>query len=131
MNAQPRLIISTADAMRLEALIAGRPEESLETAALLEQEIARADIRDSSDMPGQVVRMNSDVVMLDEATGVERRVRVVYPPDAGSSPHAVSVLAPVGAALIGVSAGDTIHWPMPGGRATRLRVLRVVDGGSH
>ena len=125
MNAPPRLIISLTDAARLEAVLAAHGDTAAETASLLQQEIARADVREPSQVPDDVVRMESDVVVLDEASGVERRVRLVYPRDAAQQDGAVSVLAPVGAALIGLSVGDAIDWPMPGGRSTRLRVLHT------
>lgn len=125
MNAQPRLIMSTSDARRLEALLASEAAAHTETAELLEREIARADIREASRMPDDVVRMESDVVVLDEATGMQRHVRLVFPHETANAPNSVSVLAPVGAALIGLSVGDAIDWPMPGGRSTRLRVLAV------
>lgn len=127
MHPPPRIIMSAGDARRLEALIASSDTAGLETAALLEQEIARADIREAADVPDTVVRMNSEVVMRDEATGAERRVRVVFPHEVSMFPHSVSVLAPVGAALVGVNVGDSIEWPMPGGRSTRLRVLGVEE----
>lgn len=130
MNAPPRLIMSASDARRLEALLASEAMAHPETAALLEREIARADIREAPNVPDDVVRMESDVVMLDEATGTQRQVRLVFPHETAMSPQAVSVLAPVGAALIGLSVGDAIDWPLPGGRSTRLRVLSIVHGAS-
>jgi regulator of nucleoside diphosphate kinase len=50
---------------------------------------------------------------------------LVYPRDADGSAHKVSVLAPVGSALLGLRVGETIDWPMPGGRSARLQVLAI------
>jgi regulator of nucleoside diphosphate kinase len=78
-------------------------------------------------MPPDTVTMNSLVLCVDETTGAEHQLQLVYPRDADAAQGKVSVLAPVGAALLGLSAGQAIDWPLPGGRSTRLRVLRVID----
>ena len=121
----PRLIISARDLRRLEALL-GRPETAAtETAQLLEEEIARAEVREPGDIPPDLVTMHSSVSIVDAATGEEKVVRLVYPHEVGGSPDCVSVLAPVGAALLGLRVNDAIDWPMPGGRVARLRVTAV------
>lgn len=125
MNRPPRLIMSERDARRLEALVASPAASGSATARQLEDEIARADIRAPGDIPADVVTMNSDVVCVDESTGVERTLRLVYPEAADAEAQHVSVLAPVGAALLGLAVGQSIDWPMPGGRTARLRVVRV------
>lgn len=125
MNIQPSLIISSFDARRLEVLVDSIGPESAGVARALEEELARAEIRQPSDVPADVVRMNSTVMCEDETSGVRHDVRLVYPGEA-SSEGDVSILAPVGAALLGLRAGQTIEWPLPGGRTTRLRVSRVV-----
>ncbi|WP_133479097.1 nucleoside diphosphate kinase regulator [Cognatilysobacter segetis] len=125
MSALPRLIMSIRDARRLEALIASPRAAGSATAELLEREIARADVREPADIPPDVVTMNSDVVCVDEVTGVEHSLRLVYPEAADVDAHHVSILAPMGAALLGLSVGQSIDWPMPGGRISRLRVARV------
>lgn len=121
----PRLIMSARDARRLEALIANPAVAGSETAELLGEEIARAELREPQDLPPDVVTMNSSVTVLDESTGAERTVRVVYPNETGGA-DSVSVLAPVGAALLGLRTGDAIDWPMPGDRTVRLRVTGVL-----
>ena len=126
MNNAPRLIMSIRDARRLEALLASPAARGSATAALLEEEIARADVREPEYLPVDVVTMNSEVLCVDEDSGAERRLRLVYPDAVGSSPHAVSVLAPVGAALLGLSRGQSIDWPMPGGRTAHLKVSEVL-----
>jgi regulator of nucleoside diphosphate kinase len=125
MSALPRLIMSIRDARRLEALIASPRAAGSATAELLEREITRADVREPADIPADVVTMNSDVVCVDDSTGAEHALRLVYPDAADTATHAVSILAPVGTALIGLSVGQSIDWPMPGGRTSRLRVARV------
>ena len=126
MSELPRLIMSVRDARRLEALVASPRAEGSATAARLEREIARADLREPQDVPADVVTMNSQVVCVDETTGVEHSLRLVYPEIADVARQYVSVLAPMGAALLGLGIGQSIDWPMPGGRTSRLRVERVV-----
>ena len=75
-------------------------------------------------MPDDVVTMNSEVVYEDSATGNQRVVRLVYPKDANASAGRVSVLAPVGAALLGLHVGQEIEWAVPGG-IKRIRVAEV------
>lgn len=125
MSTLPRLIMSIRDARRLEALIASPRAAGSATAELLEREIARADVHEPADIPADVVTMNSDVVCVDDSTGAEHSLRLVYPAAADAATRHVSILAPVGAALIGLSVGQSIDWPMPGGRTSRLRVARV------
>lgn len=126
MNAKPRLIMSVRDARRLEALLAGPTGRGAATAALLEEELVRADLREAADIPGNVVTMNSEVLCRDEGSHAERRLRLVYPDAAGAAPENVSVLAPVGAALIGLSEGQSIDWPLPGGRTSHITVEKVL-----
>lgn len=126
MHAAPPLIVSAQDARRLESLLESAGAQAPEVARQLERELARAEIREPSAMPPDVVTMNSQAVCIDETTGSRHVLRLVYPRDAGAAEGNVSVLAPVGAALLGLSAGQSIDWVLPGGRATRLRVVEVL-----
>ena len=125
MNTVPPLIISDLDVRRLEALLASRGPDAAGVADALEAELVRAEIRQASEVPADVVRMNSTVICEDETSGVRHELRLVYPGEA-SFDGDVSILAPVGAALLGLRAGQTIEWPLPGGRTTRLRVASVL-----
>lgn len=126
-TALPSLILSRHDARRLEALLATPAASASPMAERLDDEIARATLLDPAAMPADVVTMNSVVVCIDETTRIERRLRLVYPEQADAGQGRVSVLAPVGAALLGLSVGQTIEWPLPDGRQTRLRVVAVED----
>jgi RNA polymerase sigma-70 factor (ECF subfamily) len=75
-----------------------------------------------------VVTMNSKVFYTDETTGDKQLVNLVYPQDADPGGRCVSVLAPVGTALIGLSAGQAIDWDFPDGTRRRLRVDEVIHG---
>jgi regulator of nucleoside diphosphate kinase len=126
MNTLPRLILTTRDARRLEALLASPRGRAAATAAQLEAEIVRAEVREPASVPADVVTMNSELLCRLDGSNEERRLRLVYPDDAAAGSEHVSVLAPVGAALLGLSEGQSIDWPLPGGRLTRLTVTRVV-----
>lgn len=93
--------------------------------ALLDEELARATIVPDDALPSGAVALDSKVVFSDLQSGEQREITLVVPSKAGSEQGFVSVLSPVGSALIGLHIGDVIDWPMPGGRVRRLRVLAV------
>lgn len=77
-------------------------------------------------MPHDVVTMNSQVKFRNLTTGEELTRTLVYPAQMTDSSAQLSVLAPVGAALLGLRTGDTIHWELPGGASTHLEVLELL-----
>jgi regulator of nucleoside diphosphate kinase len=107
------LIITERDFERVAAL---RPEGQLE------KELERALIVSDDEVPGSVVTMHSRVRYLDESMGLRREIQIVYPEQADLAEGKVSVLAPVGAALLGLSVGHGIDWKFPDGKLRRLRV---------
>jgi regulator of nucleoside diphosphate kinase len=122
---RPSLRLTASDARRLDAVLQGAGGLASPMAPLLEQELARAHVVADADIPADVVTMNSRVVCLDESSGERHEIELVYPHEADVDRGRVSVLAPVGAALLGLSAGSCIDWPLPGGRTTRVRVIAV------
>ena len=120
--ARPPLVLSRLDCARLEALLEGRPASDVEGLAA---ELARAHVVEPREIPGDVITMNSTARFRDEDSGEEREITLVYPHDAGKRGDMVSILAPVGSALLGLRIGAAIDWPMPGGRSARLRVLSI------
>ena len=128
MNAVvPPIVLSSHDVRRIERLLEQAGPQSRDAVAALEHELTRAEVRAPQDMPADVVTMHSRVLCTDETTGAEHVLQLVYPAEADVSAGKVSILAPVGAALLGLSTGQTIEWPLPGARVTRLRVLQVLD----
>ncbi|AGA88236.1 nucleoside diphosphate kinase regulator [Pseudomonas stutzeri] len=123
MTSAPPIILTQLDLQRLERLL-----DSLDdygpAAEALEQELSRAQIVERSEMPAGVVTMNSRVHCLDEGTGKEYHLTLVYPHDAGKE-GTVSVLAPVGTALLGMSVGQHIDWPTPAGKIIKLTLLAI------
>lgn len=114
------IIVTELDFARLTRLL----EQHDFAARALEGELERALLLRPSAVPGNVVTMNSEVEYEDVDTQVRRTVRVVYPRDADAASGRVSVLAPIGTALLGLRAGQSIHWPTPAGRR-HLRVLEI------
>ena len=92
----------------------------------LADELDRATVVPAARMPGNIVRMHSRVTYHDERSGERREVELVFPEEADMASGKVSVLAPVGSALLGLEAGQTIEWPFPDGRVRRLRVERTL-----
>ncbi len=91
----------------------------------LERELKRAHIVTAADIPASVVTMNSRAVLRNRQSGRETVYTLVYPEDASLASGKVSVLAPVGLAILGYGKGDVISWPVPSGVA-ELEVVDVV-----
>lgn len=125
MPAQPPIIIATTVAARLEQALEKAPAESATTVAWLEGELARAELRAPEAMPADVVTMHSVVTFEDEHSGATHQARLLYPNEASTRPGDLSILSPAGAALLGLSPGQSIDWPLPGGRMTRFKVTNV------
>jgi regulator of nucleoside diphosphate kinase len=98
----------------------------LRASSTLVAELERAQVVPWELLPHDVVTMNSRVLFQDESTGERREITIVYPQDAHASEGRISILAPVGTALLGLSAGQSIEWPFPDGRSRRLRVIEVL-----
>ena len=124
---QPNVVITKLDADRLDRLLESLPDQAFAAKEQLQEELARAQIVESRDIPPDVVTMNSVVTFRVENTGREFSLKLVYPKDADGSTDKVSILAPIGSALLGIREGQTIMWPMPGGIAYNVRVLKVDD----
>lgn len=119
------LIINRLDAERLQRLI-DDAETGLDVAEALEAELERSEVLDPEDMPDDVVSMNSQVEFTD--IGKDRRFKrtLVYPHSLATTEDGISVMAPVGAALLGLRVGETIEWPLPGGQTVTLRIESVL-----
>jgi regulator of nucleoside diphosphate kinase len=122
---KPKIVISSRDLERLEALLDSLPHQEFPGRDALEAELARAEIVEPQDVPPTVVTMNSTVRFRVESSSKEFHLTLVYPKDADASGGTISILAPVGSALLGLSVGDEIEWPKPGGGALRVRIEEV------
>ena len=123
-----RLFITDTDRDRLEKLLLGtRQWSSRDKAHLqaLEEELDKAYTVESREIPGDVVTMRSQVRVRDMKSGTEMDISVVFPSEADSEQGKISVLAPIGTALLGYRVGDVVEWKVPGG-LRRLKVERIL-----
>jgi len=86
------------------------------------------------EVPAGVVTMNSSVHCREQSSGKDYHLTLVYPKDANADEGKISILAPVGSALLGLQVGQHIDWPAPGGKTLKLKLLKVEgqpkDGGA-
>lgn len=125
---QERIIYLTRyDAQRLDAMLEQASDAVRDRAdvAQLEEELARANVVDAKDVPANVVTMNSKVALRDEKTGDVQEYMLVFPQDANLEQGKLSVMTPIGTALIGYAEGDVIEWPVPSGMR-RLVIEKVL-----
>ena len=127
MNAKrTRIILTSLDFDRLEAVLDSTPANAFAGRAELQAELERAEIVAPDKVPPDVVTMNSTVRFTIAETGETFRLTLVYPKDVAGDAGRISVLAPVGSALLGLSVGDEMQWPRPGGGVSTVRVDEVV-----
>lgn len=126
MGTQPAITVSSLDIERIERLLEKLPPAQAAQAELLQAEFARARVLAPANMPADVVTMNSRVRFSVLPGGEHREMTLVYPRDADGSSDKVSVLAPVGAAMLGLRVGDHITWPAPSGGMLDVRVEAIV-----
>jgi regulator of nucleoside diphosphate kinase len=124
-NAPPRITMTTTDIDRLSDLASAAQNKMPDVAHFLNAEIERATVVEPDEVPADVVTMNSRVRFRDEVTGEEHDVTLVYPEEQSLEQHKMSVLTPVGAALIGLSVGQSIAWHTRLGGEKTLTVLAV------
>ncbi|EKS41072.1 nucleoside diphosphate kinase regulator [Afipia broomeae] len=121
----PPISLRMCDANRLRNIAEAASEKYPQTTEFLAREIERAEILpDARLLPG-LVTMDSEVTFRDDISLQERAVTLVYPEAADVDAGRISILTPIGAALIGLSVGQTIEFQTPGGRWRSLTVLRV------
>ena len=113
-----QLLITQDDYIRLRTLGEGHE---------LSSELDRAIVVHSERMAKDVVTMHSRVVYVDENSGIRREIELVYPDEANPAAGRISVLAPVGTALLGLAVGRAIDWGYPDGEIHRLRIERVLS----
>ena len=120
---KPRIVVGTIDHERLIGLATVAEERNPEVAEELLAEMDRARVVAPERVPADVVRMGSFVSY--EADGKQRRVQLVYPGEADIEAGRISILTPIGAALIGLAAGQSIAWTARDGRKHTLTVITV------
>ena len=134
MTTAPSIILTRLDVQRLEQLIDRLGDETPGVEAL-QAELDRADeVVGHDEVPAGVVIMNSSVHCREQGSGKDYHLTLVYPKDANADAGKISILAPVGSALLGLKVGQHIDWPAPGGKTLKLELLSVEgqpkDGGA-
>ena len=121
----PPIQVASDEMRRLQTLANASIDLFPRVARFLARELDRASVPQEGSEPSRVVRMGSEVSYCDEKTGETHDVMLVYPHEVDFSPRKISVLTPVGAALIGLSVGQEIEYQTPGHVTRRLTVLAV------
>jgi len=134
-----RIVVTRSDLKRLRAILGSRGISVRDREHLLDLsvELDRAHVVHDAEVPSDVVTLQSQVRVRDPETGMASNYTVVSPTQADLSSGHVSVLAPLGTALLGYRKGDDVEWQMPGG-IRRLWIERVIqpqrlsaDGSEH
>ena len=123
-----KIFITEQDKTRLEALIAGTGAGSgpdKQDLGALAAELTRAEVVASGDIPPDVVTMNSKVVLHDVDTGERMTYVLAFPKDANIDLGRISILAPIGTAILGYAKGDVIKWSVPSG-VRRIQVEEIL-----
>jgi regulator of nucleoside diphosphate kinase len=122
------IYITDSDLIRLKELVQGRitlPKWDRQSVDNLQGELDRAHIVEPTAVPTDVVTMDSRVSLTDVETNEEQTYTIVFPSGANLEQRKISVLAPIGTALLGYRVGDTVEWDVPGG-VRRLRINEVL-----
>jgi regulator of nucleoside diphosphate kinase len=121
MSARPSLYLTQDDLERLSQILDAQGGRFPH----LEAELARAAVVPREEIAHDVVTMNSRVLFENETTGERREITLVYPHEADIDAGKISVLVPVGTALLGLRVGQSIDWKLPSGEKHRYRVVDV------
>ncbi|MGR3564651.1 MAG: nucleoside diphosphate kinase regulator [Heliomarina sp.] len=122
---RPRVVIDAESLDRLEALAEGAIQRNPDLADRLLGEIGRARIVPAAKLPPNIVAIGRAVTYRDESTDQEKTVTPVYPEDADIARGRISILTPIGVALIGLAEGASLHWDTRDGERRVLTVLQV------
>ncbi|MGV3345032.1 nucleoside diphosphate kinase regulator [Enterobacteriaceae bacterium LUAb1] len=123
---QSTIIINELDAERLDNLLEKQEYARLPVAQVLNQELDRATILKPAEIPDNIVTMNSEVEFRNLDTGETWTRKLVYPDQLTDSSTQISIMAPLGAALLGLKTGGSITWQLPGGETANIEVLALL-----
>ncbi|MCX7567770.1 nucleoside diphosphate kinase regulator [Sulfitobacter sp. F26169L] len=121
----PKVVINADDLAHLEGLADGMMRRHPALADRLFEEIGRARVVPAAKMPANVVSMGSTVTYRDEATGQEKSVVLVYPEEADITQLRVSVMTPIGVALLGLAEGAVFYWDTREDQRRTLTIIKV------
>ncbi|HJP97916.1 MAG TPA: nucleoside diphosphate kinase regulator [Rhodanobacteraceae bacterium] len=125
MDTGTPITLSRLDVERIETLLEAPALRDSPVANKLREEFDRAEIVEPAQMPHDVVSMNSSADCVEESSNKHHTLTLVYPKDADADAGKISVLAPVGGALLGLRVGQSIDWPGNAGRTLKLKVTAI------
>ncbi|WP_296590801.1 nucleoside diphosphate kinase regulator [Methylophaga sp.] len=125
MNSQPDIIISELDYSRIDNLLRTTAGIATNIKSALLTELERAELVAPEQIPANVVTMNSQVKFSVISTGVTFTLKLVYPKDMDDSGNTISILAPVGSAMLGLKEGDEIDWQDGQGGMLQVRIEAI------
>lgn len=117
------ILITEKDLLRIKHILSFQKSSDFEN---LELELDRASIISDMEVPNDLVTMNSKVKFLNKQDNKEMIVTIVYPSDANFADGKVSVLAPLGSALLGLRKGQEINWMFPDGKTKTLCIVDIL-----
>jgi len=126
--AKKQIYITDSDIKRLSELIKVAREFGKEDEIYLrdlEEELNRSKVVESKAIPENIITMNSKIRIRNLDTNEEMIFKLVFPDDADSSQEKISILAPIGTAVIGYKVDDIIEWKIPVGIA-RLKIEEIL-----
>ena len=123
--ARPPLHLLAAESDMVATLALQAEHRQPVVAAMLLEEIERAELHEPGTLPGNAVTLGSEIVFIDERTSQLRTVELVLPARANIAEGRISILTPMGAALYGLTADQSIDWPDLDGHERRIRIVRV------
>lgn len=124
-----KVYITENDKIKLKGLFnttIGFRNRDLKTLRDLLEELDRAELIYDDNDAKDIIMMNTTVLVKDLDTGLEFTYTLVYPEYANSNENKISILAPIGTALLGYKVGDTIEWEVPAG-IRKLKVKKIID----
>lgn len=130
LSLRPQIIIAQETVAHLESLVQGAAARMPALADGLLEELSRARILPAARVPSDVVGLGSTVLWRDETTGREHTATLVWPEEADISVGRLSILTPVGVALLGLKAGTRFRWETRKGETRELMVLSVFSATS-
>ena len=122
---KPNIIISEQDLNRLETML---EHQTVQTPTMkhLEDELARAEVVEPQKVPSDVVTMNAKVLITVAPATESTEITLVYPHDFKGEKGQVNIIAPIGAAILGLAEGQDIEWPQPDGHMMKVKIEKVL-----
>ena len=126
-EARPQIHLLASESDLVASLALRAEDRHPVVAAMLLEEIERAELYEPGTLPEDAVMIGSEVDFVDDKTHQLRKVKLVLPVDANIAEGRISILTPMGAALYGLRAGNSIDWPDLDGNKRRITIVRVVQ----